>query len=117
MKNLKNTLLVASILFLSQCIANAQEQDDKSQAYSIHEDHVKPSMVSEYEKSTKELVANCEKHNVQSTKWITTSTEDNILSKRAFSTLRIFPFSGRIACVFLERPCLNIHHPLLSSCC
>ena len=77
MKNLKNTLLVASILFLSQCIVNAQEQDDKSQAYSIHEDHVKPSMVSEYEKSTKELVANCEKHNVQSTKWITTSTEDN----------------------------------------
>ena len=76
MKILKNTLLVASVLFLSQCIGNAQEQDNKSQAYSIHEDQVKPSMVSEYEKSAKELVANCEKYNVQG-EWITTNTEDN----------------------------------------
>lgn len=75
MKNLKKTLLVVAILFLTQNIANAQ--DDKSQAYSIHEDQVKPSMVSEYEKNIKELIANCEKHNVQSAKWITTSTEDN----------------------------------------
>ena len=36
---------------------------------------------------------------------VPTSTDCNILSKRAFSTLRIFPFSGRIACVRRSRPC------------
>ena len=35
-----------------------------------------------------------------------TSADDNILSKRAFSTLRILPFSGRIAWVRRSRPCL-----------
>src|ERR1043166_3363355 len=34
------------------------------------------------------------------------SCEESILSKRAFSTLRIFPFRGRIACVRRSRPCL-----------
>ena len=36
---------------------------------------------------------------------VPTSTDDNILSKRAFSTLRILPFSGRIAWVRRSRPC------------
>ena len=34
-----------------------------------------------------------------------TSTEDSILSKRAFSTFNIFPFKGRIACVLRSLPC------------
>ncbi len=34
------------------------------------------------------------------------SAKASILSKRAFSTFRIFPLSGRIACVFRSRPCL-----------
>ena len=33
--------------------------------YWVHEDQVKPSMVMEYEKITKELVDNCKKHNIQ----------------------------------------------------
>ena len=37
---------------------------------------------------------------------VPTSCEDNILSKRAFSTFRILPFKGKIACVRRSRPCL-----------
>jgi hypothetical protein len=40
--------------------------------------------------------------------WISvpTSFDDSIRSKRARSTLRILPLSGRIACVLRSRPCL-----------
>ena len=37
---------------------------------------------------------------------VPTSADDSILSKRARSTLRILPLSGRIACVRRSRPCL-----------
>ena len=37
---------------------------------------------------------------------VATSWEESILSKRAFSTLRILPFSGRIAWFLRLRPCL-----------
>ena len=37
---------------------------------------------------------------------VPTSTDDSILSKRAFSTLRILPLSGRMAWVRRSRPCL-----------
>ena len=37
---------------------------------------------------------------------VPTSADCSILSKRAFSTFRILPFSGRIACVRRSRPCL-----------
>ena len=37
---------------------------------------------------------------------VPTSADDSILSKRARSTFRILPLSGRIACVRRSRPCL-----------
>ena len=37
---------------------------------------------------------------------VPTSCDDNILSKRARSTFRILPFSGKIACILRLRPCL-----------
>ena len=37
---------------------------------------------------------------------VPTSAEESILSKRAFSTLSILPFKGKIACVLRSRPCL-----------
>ena len=40
-------------------------QNDTSQAYWIHEDFVKPSMVNQYEKTTKDLVANLKKFNIK----------------------------------------------------
>ena len=36
---------------------------------------------------------------------VPTSSEEIILSKRAFSTFKIFPFSGKMACVRRSRPC------------
>ena len=36
---------------------------------------------------------------------VPTSTLESILSNRAFSTFKIFPFKGNIACVFLTLPC------------
>ena len=39
---------------------------------------------------------------------VPTSAELIILSKRARSTFKIFPFNGRIACVRLSRPCLAL---------
>ncbi len=37
---------------------------------------------------------------------VPTSSEEIILSKRAFSTFKILPFNGKIACVRRSRPCL-----------
>ncbi len=51
-------------------------QDDVPKMYWVHEDHVKPSMMQEYEKSVKTIVENCKKHNLQSLQWITTATND-----------------------------------------
>ena len=36
---------------------------------------------------------------------VPTSSDEIILSKRAFSTFKIFPLSGKIACVLRSRPC------------
>ena len=45
--------------------------------YWVHEDQVKPSMVMEYEKAATQLVENCQKYNIQTLNWITTSTSDH----------------------------------------
>jgi len=69
------------------------------QAYLIHEDRVKPSMVDEYEQISKDLVKACTDHNIQGTNWLTVVQDDNTylfvtpmekfadLDKNAFSTL------------------------------
>ena len=36
------------------------------------------------------------------------SADESILSKRARSTFRIFPLSGRIACTLRSRPCFAV---------
>lgn len=75
MKRVKISLLLVCMLMLMPSINNAQDENT-SQRYWIHEDRVKPSMVGEYEKITKELVAKCKEHNIQGLNWITTSTMD-----------------------------------------
>ncbi|MGI9546294.1 MAG: hypothetical protein ACR2MM_03590 [Flavobacteriaceae bacterium] len=50
---------------------------DAPKMYWVHEDQVKPSMIMEYEKSAKQLVENCQKHNIQTLGWITTATNDH----------------------------------------
>jgi hypothetical protein len=69
MKKLKITLVLACLLILLPGISRAQK------AYLIHQDNVKPSMVSEYEKISKEFIAKCKEYNPQ-TSWITATTND-----------------------------------------
>lgn len=75
MKLLKITLLT-TILALAPIISFAQDTKD-IQAYWIHEDRVKPNMTDEYEQISKDLVAACKEHNVQETRWLTMSLNDN----------------------------------------
>ncbi len=52
-------------------------QESVPTMYWVHEDQVKPSMLMEYEKITKDLVENCKKYNIQTLGWITTMTDDH----------------------------------------
>ena len=74
MNSLKTTLLtaLAFVLFTNFAIA----QDNDTQAYSVHEDQVKLSMIGDYEKANKELVAKLKEHNIQDVNWITSTTQD-----------------------------------------
>ena len=75
MKTFKNTLLTA-LLLLSTLFVQAQNESGP-QAYWVHEDKVKPSMIKEYEQVAKDLVASCTEHNVQETSWLTVAQNDN----------------------------------------
>ena len=75
MRTLKTTLLVVLALFL---MPNATEaQASTPQSYWVHEDVVKPAMLTEYETTCKELTANMKKHNIQELNVIVTQTTDN----------------------------------------
>lgn len=52
------------------------QDENKSQAYWIHEDPVYPAMVLDYEETCKDLVLNCNKYNIQEANWVTISTDD-----------------------------------------
>lgn len=97
MKTFKNTILLLAFL-VSPWMTNAQEEK-KHQAYWIHEDRVKPSMMDTYEQISKDLVAACKEHGVQETSWMALRTNDNTyiyvspinsmadLDKNGFATL------------------------------
>lgn len=70
MKILKNTLILTFLLGLTFNLSQAQNR-----LYWVHQDNVKPAMVAEYEKITKEFNAACKEHNVQ-TSWITATIND-----------------------------------------
>ena len=70
MKQLKTTLMLAFILCFTFNFSLAQNK-----RYVVHQDNVKPSMVGEYEKITKEFVEACKTHNAQ-TNWITATIDD-----------------------------------------
>lgn len=74
MKTLKIKFLLLLLFIIP--IGALQGQDDSSQAYWVHEDRVKPSMVMEYEQAAKDLVAQSKKHQINGSMWITTSTMD-----------------------------------------
>ncbi|WP_420400144.1 hypothetical protein [Flagellimonas sp.] len=74
MKTLQKKLFVASAAFLFSGLLLAQEKT--TQAFWVHEDRVKPSMVMEYEKASKELTDHCKAQNIQGVSWISTQTDD-----------------------------------------
>ena len=63
-------LLLAPLCFLAQ-------EAKTTQAFWVHEDVVKPSMVAEYQSVCKELVENLKKHNIQGISTIVANTVDN----------------------------------------
>jgi len=99
MKTLKATLLPAILVMLFLGTSFAQNSDNY-QAYHVHEDQVKPSKVMQYEITAKALVNKMKEHNIQSTRWLATSTDNfrylyvtpikNMadLDKRPFTPLR-----------------------------
>jgi hypothetical protein len=64
MKNLKNTLLIATLMLTANLTMNAQNQ-----MFSIHADYVKPTMESEYVDASKAFLAECKKYNLQNADW------------------------------------------------
>jgi len=119
-KILKTNLLTAILLFSSFFI---QAQEEKSyQAYTIHEDRVKPAMVQEYEPIAKNLVAACTEHNIQDATWLTVAQDDNTylyvtpiekfadLDVNTFSTLAEKMGKDKMSALF-ERfnPCYDEH--------
>ncbi len=63
-------------LIISLTVTVTAQDENKSQAYWIHEDPVYPAMVLDYEETCKELVLNCNKYNIQEANWVTISTDD-----------------------------------------
>ncbi len=73
MKNLILTFIALGLLFP---LGMQAQQESNYVTYWVHEDHVKPSMVSEYEKIGKKLVQHLKEHDVKDEAWITAQTDD-----------------------------------------
>jgi len=65
-----------SILFCLFLAVSMFAQEGKNQAFWIHEDQVKPSMMAEYEKASKDLVEACKTNNVKNMQWSVASMDD-----------------------------------------
>lgn len=74
MRTLKTTTIIAFALLIMPCMS---QEKSKSRAFWVHEDVVKPSMITEYETVCKELTDNMKKHNIQELSVIVTNTADN----------------------------------------
>lgn len=121
MKTFKSTLLSAILVMLLLGTSFAQTSDNY-QAYHVHEDQVKPSMVVQYEKTAKSLADKMKEHNIQSTSWLATSTDNfrylyvtpikNMadLDKRPFTPLREKMGAEAFGALMSGfGPCYNIH--------
>jgi len=76
-KQFKCKTILFTILFFMLLPNIILSQDNKNQAYAIHEDRVKPAMVKEYEQVSKDLIAACKEHNIQDVNWLTAVQDDN----------------------------------------
>ncbi|WP_411031898.1 hypothetical protein [Spongiimicrobium sp. 3-5] len=76
MKTLKTTLLATLAILLIPYFGTGQEEEKTTQSFWVHEDRVKPSMVTEYEKAAKDLVTQCQQHDIKGLNWISAATKD-----------------------------------------
>ncbi|TBW28915.1 hypothetical protein [Gramella sp. KN1008] len=97
MKISKKMMAVLCCLVMSLSI---WAQEAKNQAFWIHEDRVKPSMLAEYEQVAKGFADTCKKHALKDVQWATASMDDGTylyispiqnmadLDKNSFAPLR-----------------------------
>ncbi|CAM4128215.1 hypothetical protein [Gillisia limnaea] len=71
-----NLIALLSIAMLSQTNVLLAQNANTTQAYWIHEDQVKPSMVMEYEEVSKDFIAACKEHDLKDADWSTASIDD-----------------------------------------
>ncbi|OIQ29618.1 MAG: hypothetical protein BM564_05250 [Bacteroidetes bacterium MedPE-SWsnd-G2] len=74
MKTSKINLSFALLFLILPLLSFAQE--DKMQAYWVHEDQVLPSKFVEYENMNKELISELKKHNIKDEIWYAASTSN-----------------------------------------
>jgi len=67
---------VGLILCFGTALVFAQDAKPKSQLFIIHEDIVKPSMVGQYEKASKNFIEKMKEHNITSMSYGAASSED-----------------------------------------
>jgi len=68
---------IALVLFLS---VTGFAQEKNYQSFVIHEDHVKPSAIAEYESICKEMIDASKKHGVTKAKWMTLASSEFVYS-------------------------------------
>jgi len=74
MRTLRTTLIMAFALVSLPIIG---QEEKTTQAFWVHEDVVKPAMVSEYETVCKALTSEMKKHNIQEINSLVANTADN----------------------------------------
>ncbi|SDR89870.1 hypothetical protein [Gramella sp. MAR_2010_147] len=67
---------ITSIILCFILAITAAAQEEKNRAFWVHEDQVKPSMMMEYEKASKDLVSACKDNNVKDIQWSVASMDD-----------------------------------------
>ena len=72
MRNFKKSFVIVLLGLFAPSLAMAQ--GEKNQAYYIHEDQVKPSMIQKYNEISKDFTDACKKHNLQEVSWQVAST-------------------------------------------
>ncbi|GAA4231360.1 hypothetical protein GCM10022291_03650 [Postechiella marina] len=90
MKPFKTVLTLVLTMFLTLNLAAYQKM------YLVHQDNVKPSMLNQYEETSKEFITASTKHNLQ-TSWITVSTSNlnyfYLTPIKNFAELDVDPFA------------------------
>jgi hypothetical protein len=73
---MKNANLIALLFAVVVLQTNKLFSQNENQAFWVHEDQVKPSMLKEYEAVTKDFIAACKEHNLKDADWSTASIDD-----------------------------------------